>query len=271
MMIRISFIYNLIFFCAVLAGYFAFTDLQISTSIVNRQSGWADFLQRYGELPGLLVLFFGTHIYLSKLRPVLQFRKLFVLIFLFCAAIYLSRFIFVVIYSGTTNDYTFLQDYRWIMILILAFFNLLLILPIRKIKFSERSFRFAKVSVLLGLFGYLLTIQPIKHLWGRVRFRDLDSLYSAFTPWFIPNGINGNTSFPSGHSAMAWMILPLLMLVPASNKRLRSALLIIIILWGLIVGLSRVVIGAHYASDVLFGGCIVIFIFLGICNRLGFK
>ncbi|MEJ2506939.1 MAG: phosphatase PAP2 family protein, partial [Ignavibacteriaceae bacterium] len=104
-----------------------------------------------------------------------------------------------------------------------------------------------------------------------IRFRDLDSLYSAFTPWFIPNGINSNTSFPSGHSAMAWMILPLLMLVPVSNKKLRSVLIVIIILWGLIVGLSRIVIGAHYASDVLFGGCIVIFIFLGICNRSGFK
>lgn len=270
-MVRTSFIYNLIFFCALLAGYFAFTDLQISMSIVNGQSGWADFLQRYGELPGLLVLFFGTHIYLSKLHFAHQIRRLIVLIFLFCAVIYLSRFIFVVIYSGTTNDYTFLQDYRWMIILILAILNLFLIPPLRRIKFSERILRFAKLSVLLGLFGYLLTIQPIKHLWGRVRFRDLDSLYSAFTPWFIPNGINGNTSFPSGHSAMAWMILPLLMLVPASNKKLRSVLLFIIILWGLIVGLSRIVIGAHYASDVLFGACIVIFIFIGICNRLGFK
>lgn len=271
MMVRISFIYNLIFFCAVLAGYFAFTDLQISISVVNRQSSWADFLQRFGELPGLLVLFIGTHIYLSKLHSTPRFRKFFVFIFLFCATVYLLRFIFVVIYSGPTKDYTFLQDYRWVIILVLAVLNLLLILPLRKIKFSERILRFGKVSVLLGLFGYLLTIQPIKHLWGRVRFRDLDSLYSAFTPWFIPNGINGNTSFPSGHSAMAWMILPLLMLVPVSNKKLRSALLFIIILWGLIVGLSRIVIGAHYASDVLFGGCIVIFIFLGICNRLGFK
>ena len=270
-MIQKSFIYKLIFFCAVLAGYFAFTDLQISKQIVDKQTDWADFLQRFGELPGLLALFSGTHIFLSKYHIAQGFKKIFASMFLFSATIYLSRFIFVTIYLGLTNDYLLLQNNFWITILIFGIFNILVFTLVKKIDFSKRMLIFGKASVLLGLFGYLLMVQPLKHLWGRVRFRDLDPLYSAFTPWFIPNGINGNTSFPSGHSAMAWMILPILILVPVKNTRSRFIILFIIIGWGLTVGFSRIVIGAHYASDVLFGACIVIFIFIAICNRLGFK
>ncbi len=114
---------------------------------------------------------------------------------------------------------------------------------------------------MLGIFGYLFLVQPIKHLWGRVRFRDLDSLYSNFTEWFIPNGINGNESFPSGHAAMGWMILPLLILVQTKNIYMKTIVLLIIMSWGITLALSRVVIGAHYASDVLFGAFIILIVF----------
>ncbi len=53
-------IYYLTLLCSVLAGYFAFTDLQISISLVDTSSGWARFLEKFGEIPGLLVLYSGT-------------------------------------------------------------------------------------------------------------------------------------------------------------------------------------------------------------------
>jgi len=61
---------------------------------------------------------------------------------------------------------------------------------------------------------------------------------------------------------MAWMILPLLLLVVNKSKPIKISLLILIIFWGLTVSLSRVVIGAHYASDALFGAFIIVIIFL---------
>jgi len=133
---------------------------------------------------------------------------------------------------------------------------------LNKLNYSITLKTYSKVSILLGLFGYLFSVRPIKQLWGRVRFKDLDAFYSNFTEWFIPNGINGNQSFPSGHAAMAWMILPLLLLVVNKSKTIKISLLILIISWGLAVGLSRVVIGSHYASDILFGSNIVIILFL---------
>ena len=120
----------------------------------------------------------------------------------------------------------------------------------------------SKTSVLRRLYSYLFIVQPIKHLWGRVRFRDLDALYSNFTPWFLQNGINGNQSFPSGHAAMSWMILPLLLLVVNKSKKIKISLLILIISWGVTVSLSRVIIGAHYISDALFGALIIVMVFL---------
>jgi len=247
---------------ATLAAYFAFTDLQISISIVNQNSGWANFLQDFGETPGLLVLYCGAHIYLAKYSSEFRLKKIFFSIILFLAASFLSGYLVVVFYYGITGSNSFLQEYKIVIILVLLVLNFLLHIQIRNLKIPNSLKQFSKISVLLGVYGYLCLIQPIKLLWGRIRFRDLDELYSNFTPWFHPNGINDNQSFPSGHAAMAWMILPLLLLVVNKSKSMKVSLHIIIIFWGLAVSLSRVVIGAHFASDVLFGAFIIIIIFI---------
>lgn len=245
-----------------LAAYFAFTELQISISVVNQNSGWAIFLQDFGEIPGLLVLFCSAHIYLAKYSSESRLRKIVFSIILFIAASFLSGYLVIVIYKGIIGSNSFLQEYKIAIILVLLILNFILNILIRDLRIPNSLKEFSKTSVLLSVYGYLCLIHPIKLLWGRVRFRDLDALYSNFTPWFLPNGLNGNQSFPSGHAAMAWMILPLLLLVVNKSKTIKISLLILIIFWGLTVSLSRVVIGAHYASDVLFGAFIIIIIFI---------
>jgi membrane-associated phospholipid phosphatase len=95
-----------------------------------------------------------------------------------------------------------------------------------------------------------------------VRYRDLDLLQTNFTDWFIANGINGNQSFPSGHAAMGWMLLPLFLLVLKMNNFVKSLSILLIFILATAITLSRVIIGAHYASDVLFGSFSVIITFL---------
>jgi len=245
-----------------LTAYFAFTDLQISISVVNQNSGWAIFLQDFGEIPGLLVLFCSAHIYLAKYSSESRLRKIVFSIILFIAASFLSGYLVIVIYKGIIGSNSFLQEYKIAIILVLLILNFILNILIRDLRIPNSLKEFSKTSVLLSVYGYLCLIQPIKLLWGRVRFRDLDALYANFTPWFLPNGLNGNQSFPSGHAAMAWMILPLLLLVVNKSKPIKISLLIFIIFWGLTVSLNRVVIGAHYASDALFGAFIIVIIFL---------
>lgn len=249
-------------------GYFAFTDLQISIAIVDKSTGWVIFLERFGEIPGLLVLFTGALIYLSKYSSKLNFKGVFIRAFLLAAASYLLRRILITIYFGITHTYDLLIANKFEIIVIAILLVLLMAMFLRRLQFKETIIVYARSSVLLGLYGYLLLVQPIKHLWGRVRFRNLDPLYSNFTSWIIPNGVNGNQSFPSGHTALAWMILPLLLLIINKKKIVRITTLLFIIIWGIIVGLSRIVAGAHYASDVVFGALIIILIFLVICKRI---
>lgn len=247
---------------ATFAAYFAFTDLQISISVVNQNSEWAIFLENFGEIPGLFVLWYSVHIYLAQYSSKSRLRKIAFSIILFLAASFLSAYLVVVLYKGITGDYAFLNEYKFAVVTVILILNLLLHIQIRKLKIPNYLKQFSKISVMLSVYGYLCLIQPIKHLWGRVRFRDLECFYTNFTPWFLPNGINDNQSFPSGHSAMSWMILPLLLLVINKSRKVKISFLILIVFWGISVSLSRVVIGAHYASDILFGSSIIITVFL---------
>ena len=113
----------------------------------------------------------------------------------------------------------------------------------------------------MAFFGYVIGVQVVKYFWGRVRFRELDAVYSQFTPWYLPQGITGFDSFPSGHAAMGWMLLAVLILLDNKKKWLKNLVLTLIILWGVLLAMSRVIIGAHFASDVLFGSFFIIIAF----------
>ncbi len=101
-----------------------------------------------------------------------------------------------------------------------------------------------------------VVIWCLKLLWGRVRFRQLTDI-AQFTPFYMPNGFSGfdgHYSFPSGHTANATVILSLTYYFGfIKSERIKSVLKCLLIIWIIIVALSRVVVGAHYLSDVLFG------------------
>lgn len=251
----------LILLSSLLAGYFALADLQISISFINTKAAWAIFLEKYGEIPGLLVLLAGIHLYLSHSGSSRKIKIGIITIILFLATLFISGYITFVIVQGSGGSMEFLMEYSVLIIAGLSVLNLSVLLILSKRKLTENVIIFSKITVLLGLYGYLFLVQPFKIFWGRIRFRDLDSLYASFTSWFIPNGITGNESFPSGHSAMGWMLLPLLILVNKSKIK-QHILLVLISLWALTVGISRVVIGAHFASDVLFGALFIIITYI---------
>ena len=106
----------------------------------------------------------------------------------------------------------------------------------------------------------LLTVDIMKNLWGRVRFRDLLSSGSCdgFTAWFVINGKNGNKSFPSGHTAGAGMsyLLMLLPFIDKKREKYRAVYFWCPFIYTSAVALTRLVMGAHYLSDVAVGGVI---------------
>jgi len=159
---------------------------------------------------------------------------------------------------------------NFITFLIIAFaLNLIIfiVLQIRKQVKSIIAIKYAKVVIGMAFFGYVICIQVVKYLWGRVRFRELDAAFSQFTPWYCPQGITGFDSFPSGHAATGFMLLAIFILLEKKKLWLKNLALVVIVLWGILLASSRVVIGAHYASDVLFGSFFIIITFIYFRNK----
>ncbi|HEY6625483.1 MAG TPA: phosphatase PAP2 family protein [Ignavibacteriaceae bacterium] len=230
----------------ILAVIFGGNDLEISKYIVNQNSGWAKFLQNYGMIPGLLVILSGIFIYYSFIKSKSDVWS------------YTQKVVFFLVSSGLIFH---LLD----QLLGSIATNHLIIFIVLHLKNQVESIiaiRYAKVVVAVALFGYVICIQGIKYFWGRFRFRELDAAFSQFTPWYLPQGITGSDSFPSGHAAMGWILLTLLILLSNKKEWVKNLVFIIIFIWGVILASSRVVIGAHYASDVLFGSFFIIITFV---------
>jgi membrane-associated phospholipid phosphatase len=213
----------------------------------------------YGEIPGLIVSLIGIYIYFSSNKLSSNSKRIAAYFFLMLIStaglIYLNFLI---------TNYAFNVQYKSLYEIILliagsALINLTTLLYVKsKLRFSNKQFFFSRILVRMLVFGYLLTNLPLKLLWGRIRFRDFNGDFSNFSAWYIPNGFNGNDSFPSGHAAMGWILISIFILLSDKPIFRRTAIKIIIISYALILCISRIVAGAHFASDVLFGSMFMI-------------
>ena len=76
-----------------------------------------------------------------------------------------------------------------------------------------------------------------------------------FTPWYLPQGPRrGLYSFPSGHTFSGWLPLPIALCAGRREEAVTPLHLGMIwapvLCWGAAVGMSRVAVGAHWATDV---------------------
>jgi membrane-associated phospholipid phosphatase len=241
----------------ILAIIFGLYDLNISITVVNKNSNWGNFGADYGEPPGYALIAITLATFLGGFFKNLYLQKIPAYISIFVGILF-------ILFAGDNTD-------------ILT--GLGLIIPITLyiiITWNKDWCQYRTISGIISLLAVihpLLFVQLLKVFWGRVRFRDLSPGFTDFTPWFIPQGITGNHSFPSGHTSMGWMFLPLL--IPLGKWQWKNPIRIIgtilIIGWGLFVGLSRIVVGAHYASDVLFSTFVPILITLLLYKKYYLK
>lgn len=244
------------------------SDLWISINLNNPNASWVIFLQKYGEIPGLLVVLIGIHIYIVTLKASSNIKTILLTGFLLTTGSLITIYMMLTVASAVTGNSDFFNVNRNYFFLAAVFFNILMSLLFRKRhKFSKQSVLFSRISFKMFFYGYLLIATPLKIFWGRIRFRDLAENYSNFTPWYYPNGITGNQSFPSGHAAMSFMMIALFIFFMDKPFYKRIILKGLIISWGLAVCTSRVVIGAHFTSDVLFGAMIIIVTYLFLMNN----
>lgn len=245
-----------------LAAIFAFYDLPISKAFVNKKSVWGNFLAKNGEYPGLILVAFAFFIAAASTDKENKRRYFYIFIHILVGAI-ITWFTFSIFlyrnFGGETankwNLYSLL--FGCIVSLICSLF-----LRIKAFNFSMKNKVFSHITLWLFLTVTVFFVHICKEFWGRVRFRDLQPDFSDFTPWYLPQGVTGHRSFPSGHSSVAWLLLPACLWFVKMKKGGKILGILLVVSWGFAVSLSRVAIGAHYASDILFSTALSNIVFL---------
>ena len=244
------------------------SDLWISINLYNPNAQWAILLQKYGEIPGLLTVLIAVHIYIVTLKVSSNIKTILFTGFLLTTGSLITIYILAAISFAINESWEFFNANRNYFFLAAVLLNIIISLLFRKrYKFSKKSVLFSRITFKTFFYGYLLIATPLKIFWGRIRFRDLAENYSNFTPWYLPNGITGNDSFPSGHASMSFLMIVLFVFFMDKPFYKRIILKGLVISWGLAVCASRVVSGAHFTSDVLFGAMIMIVTYLFLINN----
>jgi membrane-associated phospholipid phosphatase len=222
----------------ILAIIFGFTDLEISKAVVDRDFFLAKFLYFF-EAPSWGLSFATGAMWIGSYIENVKKQKIPAIVLI---VIGLIIFVISLIFWNP-----------WLLNLSagMAFVNIFMLIIFLKKNWRQYK-NIATIFAALSIINSLLFVQVTKLLCGRIRFKDLATGYTDYTPWFLPPGPDfGNFSFPSGHTAQGWLFLPFIILVK-DRKCLRIIVTILTITWASLVGISTIIVGAHFASDVLF-------------------
>jgi len=238
---------------AVLAVIFTFTDWQISQALYNPDAGWAHFMEAYGQMPGSFIGLLSGSILLRTYKVQKNAKSILGIIGLYLLTFFTAFGFFVDAFGAQVDS----NKVNIPLVLVLAVATLILgQVILRRVPFEvvNRYKNAAKVGLAVVILGGIVTVWFVKIPWGRWTYRDILEAGNAalFTPWYLPQGNNGHHSFFSGHTALSFSVLPFILFLKKDHSS-RSIVFAALILWGIIGGMSRIVVGAHYASDVLFG------------------
>lgn len=239
-------------FTAVLLTVAAVYDLKIDIAVSNTSSAFAGFLADYGELPAAFLPTIAAAVLMKC------FTKKWLKIIAGAAVVGIG----VTFGQFLTDGFLDGNDYKDIIgAAIGVVIGIGVLVAFRFVKISEDKKKPLIIVTLLGIAALLLqneAITGLKHLWGRVRFRDLDEAHTLFKPWYSINTAVGGHSFPSSHTAKAGMSY-LVMLLPCVFEKLRKnhfVLFIIAFAYTYTVAFTRLMVGAHYLSDIAVGSAI---------------
>ena len=238
----------------VLAVIFAFTDLAISKSYADPQSRWVYFLELYGQLPGALVGFLGGSALLALYKGEKKFKSISGMIGLFILTLFTS----LMFWGDALGAQALPEEMNPIPPLGLGFLMLIIVQVVLRKLSEDRLKQFkpaAKVALTLNFVAGLISVWSIKIPWGRWTYRDMLEIgdLSLYTPWYLPQGNNGHHSFISV-DLLPLCIINCCNIAHERSKRQYTIAWILALTWGVVGAISRVKIGAHFPSDVLFGG-----------------
>jgi len=128
------------------------------------------------------------------------------------------------------------------------------------LKLSKRKYWFLFASFISG--PLLVANALFKENWGRARPRDVTEFGGDFMftpPLMITDQCETNCSFVSGDASLAFTMIAFAFVTPI----IRTRWLVLATGFGVIIGINRIVQGAHFLSDTLFAA-----IFMSLCVLL---
>lgn len=229
----------------------SFYDLAINHALSNSESVYGLLFVSLGEFPAYIILPMCGVIWFYADLGIKDKRLLIVARVASAILVWLGFFIWGAMGSRIIESPKVIELSALYSILF-AFFTLLLGKYL-KINFTKYV-RFAVFALFVMLVSLVL-IRLIKIGWGRMRYRDMLKVgdFTGFTPWYIPNGYNGNTSFPSGHTASACNIFIFVVLFKGKRRYVANGAALLFVV---LTMFSRIVVNAHFLSDVLIGGLV---------------
>lgn len=245
----------------VLLIIFSFADLNISIALYNPNSIYGHIFEVIGEIPCSLVLLLSSVSLLVTRNKEVAWKNITSII----------GFGILTVFSGlmlALMPLNYLKMAKMPLVvtlaLILIVFAYVLISKIDK-KYYPNLRRVAIVGLLFA-FAAIFIINILKVLWGRMRFRAMAGVYDGFTPWYLPVAFAAGEefkSFPSGHAANSAVIIALTLLPTIFPSLLskKTYFKVFAYVWIVLVAISRIIMGAHFASDVLMGTIISLICF----------
>ncbi|GFH40018.1 phosphatase PAP2 family protein [Pseudolactococcus insecticola] len=287
---------NFLIAAVVLLIVASFGDYQISKTIMNQNSIFGTIFQNYGLFPENLIGFIAGQIIvangLKRDIPVIS-KVLLVaggLAFAFWETLHaVDNFLFYTYSSignvkvgaalGAANNdggaVAYPHSLQIVISVIIWVIGSAIAYQWLKNK-TEKSLQYLTTVAIAGVAVVYLSeaiVDTMKNNWGRFRpYEIFGNVKDAhFTAFWHQNGVNGHKSFPSGHTMAGMLAAFLPFFVERKNVALQRKMTIVTIAYGVLMGLSRIRIGAHFLSDVTVSGTIVFALIFLSMQLLGYR
>lgn len=260
---------------AVLLLIFAIDDYDyyISSHAIDNFYYFREFFNVFGEMPANMGILVGTAIlFFSRKERVNVFWKLrdfvvYVLMLLLCY----FNMLMPIHYVYEFNEKGMPTSMNIVALVLGVILFAIIIFVGNKIGTEWfRNYKKHANFLLLFVISEIIIVNVLKVVWGRPRMRSLESA-DDFKRWYEISGPAASEefkSFPSGHTANAFAMLGYSLF--ALGKRYHKFIVTFALIWGTCVAASRVIIGAHFLTDVMLGGYISILVFF-VLTEIMFK
>ena len=278
-----------LFIVGILLG--SFFDLQINAALYDRYNGFGLFMAAFGEAPVyafMSTLGFG---FLFLCKDFKRWWQRLIFIVLGVASLAITTY-FQGHHIFNTNAYYTEKTGIIILGYVIGLLIGLLGMGAGYFLFKYSNLKPMQLLVILVFLTLVIGVsiglnQITKNVMSRPRYRflaDNDIIASSFKNWWDMSGkgvrdswvgkedtISGLIitkeefkSFPSGHMTNTMSLIAIMAMLPVINDKIKikqEIMLCIGLAWNLLLAFSRMLVGAHFLSDVSMGSLITVIIF----------